>query len=285
MSLLQKFQAGTLHISIITQLQCVTSPWTVPSASMNHTGTWASQNSHLQNPLWDIRHTSPTCILQPVQEDKCLYLCGICITSYCSWQEVFSGIQQKDIWASRGSTAMAEECWMLLPTHAKPNQALRCQTTEEGSRVAACPIPLQIRPRIRWNCLAPLQPSSAQSPASAWSWNSAQTTSCVSLSVAKITCKQTKNHLKLSCPANQICQLGYISRARWCRWDQTNTNTDTPCILALSTECHCTDPCKLEKCHQKQKQGFKKYLSFIEKYQGLLQFPECEGEAPHLTLG
>lgn len=174
--------------------------------------------------LSETSHTSPTCVLQPVQEEKCLYLCIICITSYCSQQEVFSGLQEKNIWASRGSTAMAEECWMLLPTQAKPSQALRCQATEEDSRVEACPILLQIRPRIRWNCLAPLQPSSAQSPASAWSWKSAQTTSCVSLSVAKITCKQTKNHLKLSFPTCPDLPARLHFKARWCGWDQMNTN-------------------------------------------------------------
>lgn len=207
MGLLKELQAGTQHIGITTHLQWVTTAWavpidahTVPSASTNHAHehlTKATCKTLSETPDTPL----PPCLLQPAQEEKCLYLCGICMTSYCSQQEVFSGLQEKDIWAGRGSTAMADGRWMLLPTQAKPNQALRCQTTEEGSRVAACPIHLRIKPRTRWNCLAPLQPSWAQSPASAWSWNSAQTTSCVSLSVAKITCKQTKNHLKLSFPA------------------------------------------------------------------------------------
>lgn len=60
---------------------------------------------------------------------------------------------------------------------------------------------LQIKPGVSWKSSAPLLPSQAQSPASAWPRSRAQTTSCVSLSAAKITCKQTKKHLKLSFPA------------------------------------------------------------------------------------
>lgn len=179
-----------------------TSPWAVPmdahtgpSASMEHNGTWTSYKSHLQNPLWDIRHTSPTCILQCRKRNPYIY-----VYLYYKLLLTARGV----LWAA-GEGHMSKQRFhchgrgvpdaAAYTSKAKPGPEM--PDTEEGSRVAACPIHLQIRPRIRWNCLAPLQPSSAQSPASAWSWKSAQTTSCVSLCVPKITCKQTKNRLKL----------------------------------------------------------------------------------------
>lgn len=59
------YTSPVCHFSLSCATQSPQPAWT----------TLASHKSQVQNPLWDIRCTYPTCILQPVQEEKCLYLC------------------------------------------------------------------------------------------------------------------------------------------------------------------------------------------------------------------
>lgn len=95
MSFVQKFQTGTQHIGIITHLQCVTSPWAVPHSPLSqHEPHWHLTKARCKT-LSEISDAPipPAYYNQCRRRSACIYVYTcICITSYCSEQEVFSGL-------------------------------------------------------------------------------------------------------------------------------------------------------------------------------------------------